>query len=272
MQEMAHDDPSSMPQTPSAGAQRVPTVPADIGATDPPLDRSLSLMHALSRAGTLVLSEQERTILGTPFADCDVHQLQLKNRKENYIPHILISRRLNAALGAGQWCLVRLREWYDARAKTVYGSYVLIVRGVWVGDTVAGHEYQPSNPRMDYADALESTRGIALRRIAAKSLGCGDQVWVPSPSPRPAQPGNPPALPATSAAPTQPALTDDQVREILQRGYVAADVGPLALADWWRILTPAERVAVQPYGRDLRDRSDRAQQINEDAAGTFADR
>lgn len=196
-----------------------------------PVDRALSLVAALSRAGTLHLASQESRILAEPFADSDVHQLKVKNRVEDYIPHILISRRLTAALGAGQWCLVRLREWYDAKTKTVYGSYVLIVRGVWVGDTVAGMEYHPDNARMDYSDALEGTRGIALRRIAAKSLSCGDQVWIPKGGPYTAPTRQAPLFPAEQHQAALPALTDERIMDVLSRGRQAASVGDLALSE-----------------------------------------
>ena len=61
----------------------------------------------------------------------------------------------------------------------MYGEYVLVIRGCYVGESVGGHPYQPNNPKVNYSDTLESTAAEALRRIAGKRLSCGSQVWEP---------------------------------------------------------------------------------------------
>lgn len=222
-------------------AEALPTVEAS------PVDRQTALVAALMRAGTLTLSDWERAGLAAPFPAAVVRQRKLKTRTENYIPHIQISRRLCDVLGIGQWCLIRLREWFDEPTQTVYGSYALVVRGVWVGDTVAGWPYQPANRAMDYADAMESCRGVALRRIAAKSLRCGDQVWAgdgPEPSPEPEPAAKPPTKP------TIPPLTPERLAGLRQIGTAKALLGTVALSSWWAQLLPAERVALASSKND----------------------
>jgi hypothetical protein len=139
-------------------------------------DLRSALRDAMQRLSTLVLTPEELAELARPFPRSDVRQLVTRSARMDYLPHILISRRLLSVLGS-QWALVCTRRWVDREWETCYAEYHLVVRGVWVGDTIAGFPYQPANRQMDYADAMEGTRGIALRRLAAKNLGCGDQVW-----------------------------------------------------------------------------------------------
>ena len=96
-----------------------------------------------------------------------------------YIPHIHISNRLNKIFRPGKWSLIRRRDWFDADTNTMYGEYVLVVRGCFVGESIGGHPYVAKNPKTNFSDALESTAAEALRRICGKRLSCGSQVWEP---------------------------------------------------------------------------------------------
>ena len=122
----------------------------------PPVDRLSALMPALGRAGTLKLSPEEIDLLTEPFPTSAEREYRTKQgRTLRYIPHTDITRRLIQAVGT-EWSIVRISEFFSAKENIVYGTYALIVRGCWVGDTVVGWPYRPDNPAMDYADALEA--------------------------------------------------------------------------------------------------------------------
>lgn len=136
---------------------------------------SSALAQAYAKAGTLILTKEESEALMAPFPDEQVavrpHDGLL------YIPHILVSDRLTRVLGPGQWTMVR--RWEKFEEGVIYAEYVLIIRGVFVGEAIGGQAYQPKNPKMNYSDALEGTQGEALRRICGKRLSLGSQVWSP---------------------------------------------------------------------------------------------
>lgn len=134
-----------------------------------------ALLPAYQKASELRLSDEENKALLVPFED---EQVEIRPHDGLlYLPHIHISDRLIRVLGAGQWAMVRRREWIEGNR--IYAEYVMKVRGCFVGESVGAMDYHPSNPRMNYSDALEGTRGECIRRIAAKDLGCGSQVWNP---------------------------------------------------------------------------------------------
>jgi hypothetical protein len=134
-----------------------------------------ALAPAYARASTLELTDAEIEALTAPFPDSAVEIRPHDGL--SYIPHIHISNRLNAVIKPGRWAIVCRRHWMADNV--MYGEYVLLVRGCYVGEAVGGHPYVPSNPKTNYSDALESTRAEALRRICGKSLGVGAQVWDP---------------------------------------------------------------------------------------------
>lgn len=135
-----------------------------------------ALLPAYQKASELKLTDAEDRELQRPFSDDEVeirpHDGLL------YIPHIHISNRLTTTLGGGQWSMIRRREWIEGNR--IYAEFVMKVRGCYVGESVGAMDYHPNNPRMNYADALEGTRGECIRRIAAKDLACGSQVWDPA--------------------------------------------------------------------------------------------
>lgn len=133
------------------------------------------LAPAYEKASTLELSDPEIAALLAPFPD-NVVEVR-PNDGLIYIPHIHISNRLNAVLKPGRWSLVCRRHWLGD--SIMYGEYVLLIRGCFIGESVGGHPYIASNPKTNYSDALESTAAEALRRICGKRLGIGAQVWDP---------------------------------------------------------------------------------------------
>lgn len=134
-----------------------------------------ALLPAYQKASTLELTDVEISALMAPFPD---EAVEIRPHDGLiYLPHILISDRLNKVFSPGKWALVCRRHWLDGN--TMYGEYVLLIRGCYVGESVGGHPYQPNNPKTNYSDTLESTAAEALRRIAGKRLSCGSQVWHP---------------------------------------------------------------------------------------------
>lgn len=137
---------------------------------------SEALTPAYQKASTLELTDSEVTALTADFPDCDVeirpHDGLL------YIPHIAISDRLCEVFRPGKWCMVRRREWLEGNR--IYAEWVLLIRGCLIGESVGAMDYHPNNAKMNYSDALEGTRGECIRRIAAKELSCGSQVWRPA--------------------------------------------------------------------------------------------
>lgn len=132
-----------------------------------------ALAPAYAKASTLELCDAEVAALMAPFPDSAVdirpHDGLI------FLSHINISDRLNAVFKPGKWALLCRRHWLEGG--TLYGEYILLIRGVMVGESVGGHLYQPNNPKTNYSDSLESTAAEALRRIAGKRLSCGSQVW-----------------------------------------------------------------------------------------------
>lgn len=134
---------------------------------------SEALRPAYEKASTLELTDAEIAGLMEPFPD-DVIDIRPHDGLI-YISHIHISDRLNRIFKPGKWALISRREWVEG--STAYGQYVLMIRGCYIGESFGGHPYVASNPKTNWADAMEATQGEALRRIAGKRLSCGSQVW-----------------------------------------------------------------------------------------------
>ena len=225
MPSVAGDQPREDEPTPQPAHADVRAVSIDIRS---------ALAKAIACAGTLNLTVPESVALRAPFPQSAVRQRVTGRRSDDYLPHILISRRLTEVL-AGEWAVVRLKEWIDVPCQRVYGSYVLIVRGCLVADTIQGWPYQASNRDSDYGDAIECCRGAALRRMAAKScLGCGDQVWLDEAEGWEHGPQTP-AQTATLRPIADPlnGHTAQQVRDSLIGLQSAAAQGTAALAKYW---------------------------------------
>jgi hypothetical protein len=229
------------------GSEVVVPMPVHRATSD--VMRQEALRDALARAGTLVLTREEQDALAAPF-NASVEEINPIN-KARYISHMHVRRRLDAVLGVGQWAIVRLREWVDQATGTCYGSYCMIVRGVWVGDTVTGES--PKSKLNDYGDAWEGGSACAVRRIAAKALGCGGQVWdkrqadkqQPYQQP-PAAPQQPPQQPANGKPAKEPVPSPEAVMEAFRAAKsVALTFGTAALAAHWDRIGKPMRIALQ---------------------------
>lgn len=137
---------------------------------------SEALAPAYAKASTLELTEAEINGLTLPFS---ADKVEVRPHDGLiYIPHIHISNRLNAVFNPGKWSLICRRHWLEGG--TMYGEYILLIKGCYVGESVGGHPYIANNPKTNYSDSLESTAAEALRRICGKRLSCGSQVWDPT--------------------------------------------------------------------------------------------
>lgn len=134
-----------------------------------------ALLPAYQKASTLELTDGEVEALMSPFPDQTVDVRPHDGLI--FISHIHISNRLNKVFKPGKWALICRRHWIEGGI--MYGEYVLLIRGCYIGESTGGHPYQPNNPKVNFSDTLESTAAEALRRIAGKRLSCGSQVWEP---------------------------------------------------------------------------------------------
>lgn len=144
---------------------------------------SALLDGAYKRASQLVLTDDERKSLLAAFPDEAVSFGAKGNANLAYLDHAIIRGRMFEVFGPGAWSLVCRRYWTEeyktskGLAVRVYADCVMIVRGCYVGEAMGAGSFFPNNPQQDYSDAAEAAQSEALRRIAAKSLGIGLQLW-----------------------------------------------------------------------------------------------
>lgn len=133
------------------------------------------LQPAYLKAGTLQLTPEESAKLTAKFPrSC----MDRKMGKFLYIPHIFISQRLCEVFGPGQWTMIRRDQRMEGNM--IMAEWVMIIRGVYIGESWGAQEYHPNNAQQTYADVLEATRGECIRRIAGKYLSCGEEAWDPA--------------------------------------------------------------------------------------------
>ncbi len=142
------------------------------------------LAGAYAKASTLKLSDSDCEKLTAEFPDEAVRKGAKGDETLLYIEHAYMRDRLNQVFGPGRWSLVQRRLWgEDFRTKQnelatrLYAECVLLVKGCYVGEAIGAMVYYPNNPKSDYSEASEGAQSEALRRICAKSLGIGIQVY-----------------------------------------------------------------------------------------------
>lgn len=140
-------------------------------------DRQLEalLIPAYRNASKLKLKATERRKLMKPFPG---DAFEIRPDGIVFIPHIFLSSRLNQVFNPGEWMLVCRKHWEDENSRSVRAEYTLIIRGCAIGEAMGEHFFDAMSGK--YGDALESTRAEALRRICAKTLSCGEQIWQPA--------------------------------------------------------------------------------------------
>lgn len=177
------------PKTQTARAKRTtalivrPSAPAlkEVPAEyrPPHVDRALSVEPVVPswalQSGGLVLSPEQVDALSAAPAD---DELDVLPTGELYMSHPHIRRRLFKAFGIGGWIDVPCSLPQVAGERTLSQWWALIVHGRYIGMTAGEAQYQPTNKRTTWADALESARSNALKRIAAKNLNVGLECWT----------------------------------------------------------------------------------------------
>lgn len=123
-------------------------------------------------ASTLPMLPSESERLAEPIPDED---LDILPTGEVYASQVRYRRILNEVFGPGQWAMRPMSE-PKIQDRTVMRFFALYVRGVFVSEAPGECDYQPNNPRMSYATALEAAKSNALTRCC-KDLGIASECW-----------------------------------------------------------------------------------------------
>lgn len=120
----------------------------------------------------LALTMQECDRLREPIP---VEDLDILPTGEVYASQVRYRRILNEVFGPGSWALRPMSD-PKVQGQTIMRLYALYVRGAWVSEAPGECDYQPNNPRMSYATALEAAKSNALTRCC-KDLGIASECW-----------------------------------------------------------------------------------------------
>ena len=125
-------------------------------------------------AGTIELSEEKKKILFAPVKDEDV---EIRPDGLIYLPWMEYVSRLRDAFGVS-WTIIP-KDMPKFQGNHVYWPFYLMIQGKLAGFAIGEQEYQPSNARMTYGDAVEGAKSNALMRLC-KGLGISLELWKPS--------------------------------------------------------------------------------------------
>lgn len=118
------------------------------------------------------LTPEEEAALGRPV---NVDDILIKPDGVPYIPWAGYSKWFTSAFGRFGWSVVACGLPKKAD-NLVLMPYKLFIHGQPVAITWGEQEYHPDNKRQTFGDAIESTRGSALRRFA-KQFDIGLELW-----------------------------------------------------------------------------------------------
>lgn len=121
---------------------------------------------------TLILTATEQEKLQCPF---DEEMLEIKPNGLVYLPSVYLRKRLNAVIGAGQWCLIPRTPPFVKNNRVMYHG-ALFIRGHYVAEAIGGQDYIESNSNMNWDDALEGAKTDCLSRCC-KDLGINAECW-----------------------------------------------------------------------------------------------
>jgi hypothetical protein len=161
-----------------------PVTKPPITAAQAKVEAIADLTHsAYQKAGTLNLTKEESEQLQADFPDEAFKPGAAGKENLIYIEHAFLRDRFIKVFGMGGWALIPRSRWAEPfiTAKGVEGSRVyveamLVVRGVFVAESVGEMEYYPKNAAQNYGDAVEGATTAAFRRCA-KNFGVGLQAW-----------------------------------------------------------------------------------------------
>ncbi len=125
-------------------------------------------------AGTIILTEDQKKILFAPVKDEDI---EIRPDGLVYLPWMEYVSRLRDAFEIS-WAVIP-KEMPKFQGNHIYWPFYLMIQGKLAGFAIGEQEYQPSNARMTYGDAVEGAKSNALMRLC-KGLGISLELWKPS--------------------------------------------------------------------------------------------
>jgi hypothetical protein len=95
-----------------------------------------------------------------------------------YLPAVVVSQRLDEALGPGRWAIRQERDpFYDEATQECLYDGSLWIDGKFAARAVGGCKWRPSNYKMSKSDALEGAKSDCIKRCG-KALGIGRELWT----------------------------------------------------------------------------------------------
>ena len=125
-------------------------------------------------AGTIDITDDQKKILFAPVQDEDV---EIRPDGLIYLPWMEYVSRLRDAFGIS-WAIIP-KDMPKFQGNHIYWPFYLMIQGKLAGFAVGEQEYQPSNARMTYGDAVEGAKSNALMRLC-KGIGISLELWKPS--------------------------------------------------------------------------------------------
>lgn len=155
---------------------RTGNVPATIEHPAPPADFVFpeTDLAGGTIAGTMVLSQAAQKVLRGDIPD---ELLEILPSGEVYAPQTLYRQILLDVFGPGGWGLRALNQ-PTVQNNAVIQQFALVVGGRVIAEAWGECDYQPSNKRMGYTDAIEGAKSEALKRCC-KDLGIAAKCWDP---------------------------------------------------------------------------------------------
>jgi len=138
------------------------------------LDFQEQIFDLIPLAGTMDITEAQKKILFDPVKEEDV---EIRPDGLVYLPWMEYVSRLRDAFGLG-WAIIP-QGGAKLQDNKVMWAFWLIINGKPAGFAVGEQEYQPTNARMTYGDALEGAKSNALMRLC-KGIGISLELWRPS--------------------------------------------------------------------------------------------
>lgn len=138
------------------------------------LDFQEQIFELIPMAGTMEINDEQKKILFAPVKDEDV---EIRPDGLVYLPWMEYVARLRDAFSLG-WAIIP-QGGAKVQDNKVMWAFWLIINGKPAGFAVGEQEYQPTNARMTYGDALEGAKSNALMRLC-KGIGISLELWRPS--------------------------------------------------------------------------------------------
>ncbi len=135
-------------------------------------EASLQQADTYYGAGDLQLTAVQQKALSEPADPLDIDILPTG---EIYFSQVQYRRRLNDAIGIGQWAL-RPMEPFRRVGTTVSREYALMIYGKFAAAGIGEAEYREDNARSSWPTACEAAKSDALKR-ACKDLGIALECW-----------------------------------------------------------------------------------------------